>query len=180
MTLRLFTAIDIPDEVAARLEPLQRDVPGARWRKRENFHLTLQFLGDLSEPVARELDEELALIRLAPFEVSLSGVGFFGRREPTSLWAGVAPCPELEGLAAKIGRTARRLGVEMESRKYTPHVTLAYCQNTMLEEAAAFQQMYSDFRTEPFWVEQYALYSSHRTKSQSRYDEEATYPLGGN
>lgn len=177
MTLRLFAAISIPDDVAARLEILQRDIHGAYWRERDALHLTLAFFGDVSIPVARELDDLLAQLRYAPFDIALDGVGWFGRKEPTAIWADVAESEPLAKLARDCERIGRSLGIELPRRQFRPHVTLAYCNGTSLKEAAAFQHEMRVFRTEPFTVPQFELYSSHRTRGQNRYDEEATYPL---
>lgn len=177
MSLRLFAAISIPDDVAVRLELLQRDVFGVRWRERDALHLTLAFYGDVGVPVARELDELIAQTRVAPFELMLEGVGWFGRKQPTSLWAGVSPSPALERLAKDCERAGRQLELDMPHRTFRPHVTLAYCSGTNVNEAAAFQQDMREFRAEAFTVTQFELYSSHRTNGQNRYDEEATYPL---
>ncbi|MBK8544651.1 MAG: hypothetical protein IPL62_14550 [Caulobacteraceae bacterium] len=59
MSLRLFAALSIPDHIAERLLPLMKGVGGAKWRPRENLHLTLRFFGELTEPVAEYLDSEL-------------------------------------------------------------------------------------------------------------------------
>ncbi len=178
MLLRLFTAISLPDEVLDRLTMLEGDLYGASWRDRDALHLTLAFYGDLDHAAARELDTELAAIRAAPLTLSLDGIGWFGRREPTAVWAGVAPNAELGQLAHACERAGRRLGIDMPRRPYRPHVTLAYCRGTSLTEVGAYQNEMREFRTEPFEVSQFELYSSHQTKSQNRYDEEATYPLG--
>ncbi len=178
MLLRLFTAISLPDEVLDRLIMLEGDLYGASWRDRDALHLTLAFYGDLDHAAARELDAELAVIRAAPLTLSLDGIGWFGRREPTAVWAGVAPNAELRQLAHACERAGRRLGIDMPRRPYRPHVTLAYCRGTSLTEVGAYQNGMREFRTEPFEVSQFELYSSHPTKSQNRYDEEATYPLG--
>ena len=171
MTLRLFAALSLPEEVLDRLDMLQRDLPGAAWRERENLHLTLAYFGDVHESAARELDTELASLAHAPFELALQGAGYFGRREPTALWVGVAANPALERLASNIARVARSLGVDIESRTFKPHVTLAYCKGARLQDAATFQHGLAEFRTEPFWVDQFELYSSRRTKAQNRYVE---------
>jgi 2'-5' RNA ligase len=179
MTVRLFAAISVPDEIAERLAPLQRDVFGARWRPREALHVTLRFFGDLREDVARDLDHELAQIRATPFEISLSGMGSFGGREPDALWAGVAPSDPLKHLAKACERAARRAGLAPEPRKFTPHVTLAYCKGTTDRDAALFLAQHAEFVTAPFWVEQFALYSSWQTKATNSYVEEVVYPLSG-
>lgn len=178
MALRLFAAIAIPDPVADRLVTLQRDIPGAAWRPREAFHLTLRFFGQIDEALARDLDDELAQIAQAPFEMRLSGAGSFGKSEPTALWVG-SDCPALAPLAAACEKAARRAGLPPEPRKFVPHVTLAYSRGLTEFDAATFNQRYAEFRTELFWVEQFVLFSSWPTRTTSQYVEEATYPLTG-
>jgi 2'-5' RNA ligase len=178
MTLRLFAAIPVPDEISERLVTLQRDIPGAAWRPREAFHLTLRFCGQIDEALARDLDGELAEIAQSPFEMRLAGAGSFGKSEPTALWVG-SDSPALAPLATACERAARRVGLPPETRKFVPHVTLAYSRGLTELDAALFNQRYAEFRTEPFWVDQFALFSSWPTKTTSQYVEEATYPLTG-
>ena len=64
--IRLFTALEISDETAERLEGLQRGIEGARWIERESFHITLRFIGDVPENIAAAVDEALAHIPLCP------------------------------------------------------------------------------------------------------------------
>lgn len=197
MTLRLFAAIPIPEDIAERLLSLEAEVPGASWREAEQYHLTLRFFGEIDEARARDLDHELGLIVEAPFEIRLAGAGSFGGREPSALWAGVVgpgevgagaagagvvgtgaeASPQLARLNAACERAARRAGLEPEPRKFKPHVTLAYCHGTSDRDAADFQAFAASFRTEPFWVTHFCMYSSRVTRSGSRYVEEAVYPL---
>jgi RNA 2',3'-cyclic 3'-phosphodiesterase len=179
MTLRLFAAIPIPEDIAERLLSLEAEVPGASWRDAEQYHLTLRFFGEIDEAMARDLDHELGQIVEAPFEIALAGAGSFGGREPSALWAGVDAPPQLARLSAACERAARRAGLEPEARKFKPHVTLAYCHGTSDRDAADFQEFAASFRTEPFWVTHFCMYSSRATRSGSRYVEEAVYPLNG-
>jgi 2'-5' RNA ligase len=179
MSLRLFAAIPLPEDIADRLTDLQGDVHGASWRTEEQLHLTLRFFGEIDEALARDLDPELGLIIEAPFEIRLAGTGSFGGREPTALWAGVEAPPALARLASACERAARRAGLAPEPRKFTPHITLAYCRGTTDRDAAQFQEETGAFRTDLFWVDHFCMYSSHQTRSGSQYVEQAVYPLTG-
>ena len=77
MSLKLFAALALPDEIADRLMPLMKGVPGANWRPRENLHLTLRFFGDVAEHDADEIDVALSEVAevIAPFEMSLKAAG---------------------------------------------------------------------------------------------------------
>lgn len=180
MSLRLFAALDIPDEIAARLLPLMKGVPGAKWRPRENLHLTLRFFGEIAEPVADDLDGELQQIGegLAPFDVTLKGAGSFGGADPHALWVGAEESPALTRLAEKCERAARAVGLAREPRKFTPHVTVAYLSSAPLDRVQGFVSRLGLFRTEPFRVQRFGLYSSVIRKSApSQYRLEAEYLL---
>lgn len=182
MSLRLFAALDIPDDIAERLSPLQKGVGGAKWRPRENLHITLRFFDEVAEPVADDIDGELSAIaeKHAPFEIALKGAGTFGGADPHTLWMGVAESEPLKRLAADCERAARRAKLKPESRPFKPHVTLAYLSNAPLDRVHSFEQRFALFETPPFRVRSFGLYSSFTRKSApSLYRLEAEYPLQG-
>jgi 2'-5' RNA ligase len=182
MSLRLFAALAIPDLAAERLLPLMKGVPGAKWRPRENLHLTLRYFGDVAEPVADEIDGELATLaeNAAPFDVTLKGAGSFGGADPHALYIGAAESEALAKLAAACERAARRAGLAPEKRKFTPHVTVAYLSNAPLERVHAFETRLGLFEAPPFRAESFSLYSSWTRKTEPNlYRLEAEYPLRG-
>ncbi|MGD2131901.1 MAG: RNA 2',3'-cyclic phosphodiesterase [Maricaulaceae bacterium] len=179
MSLRLFAAIDIPDEIIERIVPLQRGVAGAKWRPPEALHLTLRFFGEIDERAAEDLDHELGEVRSAAFEVALKGAGWFGGEQPSALWAGVEENAALQRLAAGCERAARKTGLPPEPRGFVPHVTLAYCRGTGADDAVKFAQRLALFSAEPFLVDRFFMYSSWAGKRVSTYVPEAEYPLLG-
>ena len=153
---------------------------GARWRPRENLHLTLRFFGEVTEPAADALDGELAELaaRHHRFELRLKGAGAFGKSDPHTLWIGVHDNQKLEKLAAACERAARRVGLKPETRKFSPHVTLAHLAGADLAAVQAFEAGQGLFETEAFAVESFALLSSWTRKSApSLYRLEADYPF---
>lgn len=177
MSLRLFAAIAIPEDLHPGLRALQRDLAGAAWRPPEAFHLTLRFFGEIDEPTAHDLDAECARLREAPFEMRLVGVGSFGGREPHAVWAGVEAPEALARLASGCERAARRCGLAPETRPFTPHVTLAYCAGTTDADAARYQERFAAYRSPPFWVDRFVFFSSWATRRTRAYVEEAVFPL---
>lgn len=182
MSLRLFAALSLPDDIVERLVALQRDMPGANWRPRENLHLTLRFFGEVTEPIAAEIDTELQQVAesTAPFSLVLKGAGAFGGADPHALYVGVGESAALRKLAADCERAARRCGLKPESRKFTPHVTLAYLNNAELARVHRFESAMGLYQTPEFAVERFELFSSWTRKSApSLYRVEADYPLAG-
>jgi 2'-5' RNA ligase len=187
MAMRLFAALEIPDGVADRLMPLMRGVPGAKWRPRENLHLTLCFYGDVAEPDARDLDSALEEVAqtIAPFPLALKGAGSFGKDAPHALWMGVAESAPLRQLAAGCERAGKRLGLKLDARKFTPHVTMAYLSGAPLvgegvERVLAFERRHGLYESPGWIVPRFFLYSSFsRDNAPSIYRPEAEYPLLG-
>ena len=182
MSIRLFAALAIPDDIAEGLLALQKGLGGAKWRPRENLHLTLRFFGEIAEPVANDLAEELAELadQTATFQLQLKSAGTFGKADPHTLWIGAGESAALKKLAADCERAARRVGLAPEPRKFTPHLTLAYLANADLGGVKDFEARLGLFQSRPFEVESFALYSSWIRKSApSLYRLEAEYFLRG-
>ena len=172
--LRLFVGIALPPELKLRVSLLCAGVPGARWVDPGNYHLTLRFIGEVDEGMASDIDAALVQIRAPRFEVAVAGVGRFGDR---MLWLGVDKCPPLVHLRDKVESALVRLGLEAETRRYAPHVTLARLRNASEARLAAFLAEHALFRAASFRVERFSLVASYLTKSGAIYEEQADYPL---
>ena len=66
---RLFTAVEIPKEIGESLAMLRGGLPGARWIDPENYHLTLRFIGDIDDRLARDIAFMLGDVDRPPFEL---------------------------------------------------------------------------------------------------------------
>jgi len=176
--IRLFAAVALPDEVAKRLSPLQLGLPGARWRPREALHVTLRFFGQVTEPVADDLDMALAALGAEPFDLTLQGVGAFGDGERVrTVWAGVAENPALSRLAKACERAARGAGLKPETRNYAPHVTLGYLRAPDPERVGRWIADHNLLHFAPFKVARFGLYSSWLGEEGSHYRLEQSYAL---
>ena len=177
--IRLFGALALPEEVRDRLAGLGGGVPGARWVEPEAMHLTLRFLGETGETRLDDLDAELARIGAPDFAVVLDGVGQFGSgRKTHTLWAGVERNEALAHLQAKVESAAVRAGFPPESRKFTPHVTLARLRDAHPERLVRFLTGNGLFRSQPVPVTGFALYQSLPGRSGPVYRVLGEYPLG--
>ncbi|MBL0374652.1 RNA 2',3'-cyclic phosphodiesterase [Rhizobium sp. KVB221] len=174
---RLFTALEIPQSAALSLSLLRGGVPGARWIDRENFHITLRFIGDVDHRTADEVIEAFDRVRRQQFELSLSGTGFFGSKKPHSIWAGVRQTPALMALQADQERICQRMGLPAEPRKFTPHVTLARLKNARVDDVVHYLTGRGNFEAGPFTVTRFVLMSSRDSVGGGPYVVEEGYPL---
>ena len=137
MTVRLFVAIELDDAARTAMGREQRrlakllrgagDDGGLRLVPEAQMHLTLVFLGEVADDMAHAVETALApAVPVAPYHLRLGGVGVFpARGNPRVLWLGVldGDAPTREVYADVAGRVARA-GVVVESRPYSPHLTL--------------------------------------------------------
>ncbi len=177
---RLFTGLEIPPDIAAELALYRGGLGGARWIDPANHHITLRFIGDVDHGIARDVASMLAEDRpRAPFRVTIDALSTFGGGRPRALLARIAPTPELTKLQADQERLMRRVGLEPESRKYTPHVTLARLRDVSPGDVAAFIAMRGHFPKLSFTAERFVLYSARDSVGGGPYLVEAAYPFGG-
>ena len=176
---RLFTGIEIPAEVREEIARLKVPLPGGRWIEPENLHLTLRFVGDVDKPQAREFADGLETIDVDAFELRLAGLGTFGGNEPRSIWAGVEASAPLEALARANERAARAAGLPPDGRPFKPHVTLARLKYATPDEVARVLQRIGAFRSKPFIVARFVLFSAKPKTGGGPYAIEEAFPLRG-
>ena len=177
---RLFIALPVPEDIADELTTLQSGVPDARWVPAENFHVTLCFAGEVQGSTLQDLTEELSDIAGPRFPVAVSGVEQFSSgKQPKALVALVAKNDRLDWLHQKVSTVARNCGISLERRKFRPHVTLARFSAGAEtgHHIAQFMASHSTFRTAPWVVDRFTLYSSRLRPDGAVYREEAVYEL---
>ncbi len=176
--LRLFAAIEIPDDVAACLTALQAGLGTARWTPRENFHVTLRFLGRVDEAMAGEIDSALALLKAKPFTLHIESLLAFGdKHDARSVYAKIAKSEPLELLATKVDGVARGLGLTLDKRKFTPHITLGRLRGTPNAAVARWIEEQGQMEWPSFQVTHFTLYSSLRRAEGAIYTPERRYIL---
>jgi 2'-5' RNA ligase len=177
--LRLFVGIEFPPELKLRLSLLETALPGARWIDPGNLHLTLRFIGEITEDVAADVDEALAQVKARRFTLQLAGTGVFGGNRPHTLWVGVERDPDLILLHDRIELALIRIGLAPEPRRFAPHVTMARLRDPVLDMLGHFLAAHARFRADPLPVEHFSLVASFPTKAGSVYEDQADYPLIG-
>lgn len=128
--MRAFIALELPeefsDDVAGVARALARSVSG-RFMRRETYHLTLAFLGEIGEAASRDAIAALdaACEGAPPMELRPQGLGKFGRASDATLWLSISPETGLSELAAAVRGELARRGVPYDEKPFVPHITLA-------------------------------------------------------
>ena len=173
---RLFTALELPEDIVWRLSLMREGLSGAHWMDPDNYHLTLRFAGDISEAEADNFAGALAEIRFDSFELEISGLGSFGGNKPRALWAGVKASASLDLLQKAHERAARAAGLPPEARNFSPHVTLARLRNIKPRAVADYLARHGGFFSTPFTVTRFILFSSRPNQGGGPYLVEEGYP----
>lgn len=177
---RLFAALEVPRDAAMRLSLLRGGLHKTRWIEPENYHITLRFFGDVEHHVADRIVEALDRVSRPAFQLQLAGVDVFGNKKPHSIYAGVAPSPELRELQSQIETKSQRIGgVPADKRRFTPHVTLARLKGTDNRELGRWVSAHNLFQTMPFKVSRFVLMSSRESVGGGPYVIEESWPLQG-
>lgn len=176
--IRSFLAIAIPEAIADAIADIQEGLAGAHWSPAENLHITLSFLGEQTERRLEDLDANLRRLRKPSFALSLAGVGAFGD-EARLVYVGVEPSEPLMNLRNSTERAAHLADIQTDTRRYSPHVTLARFRRREVsrDRLTAYVAANNLFRAGPFDVEAVTLYRSELTRSGPLYEPMAEYPL---
>lgn len=121
---RLFTAIEVSNDVGHELNqffPKVNPIP-----VKNDKHITLRFIGNVTEAEACAIELELISINVEPFKLPVSGCQFFKPHGTRAIFVlNVEQTEVLNELHRLISNVLLHRGIRMEERKYVPHITLA-------------------------------------------------------
>lgn len=175
---RLFFGLEIPAHIKARLLKARAEVPGARWQSAEQMHITLLFLGGVEQERLPAVCEAARHIPLAPFELSVTGLGCFGQPcAPRNLWAGVQPAAPVAHLHGEIKSRMEGLGFTGEDRAFRPHITLSRFRRQPGSVEGLLAE-YEGMGFGAFHVDQFVLFKSEPGAGGSVYTVVERFPHG--
>ncbi len=150
MTHRIFIAINLPEEIKEELKTvllsLKKNLKRypLKWVKDNQLHVTLHFLGNLTDKQVGQVKEILAFIipKHEKMRLKLGQIGFFpGAQKPRVVFVGLNDSGEVERIQAEMGKELAGLGFEIDRRPWHPHVTLVRANGAVRAELFAKQEI---------------------------------------
>ncbi len=181
MKSRLFVSLILPDDLIEKIIEFRNNIcsdENIRWEPREKLHLTIKFIGDVSNDLIGEISNELLFINhYSSIKCSFNKFGFFYRAGiPIILWAGLSTENLLNDLVVELNEKLKKFSVEPEHRKFNPHITLLRIKNV---PGINFVNNFKNFTFEPilFRANSVMLYKSILQPEGSKYFEIKNYKL---
>ncbi|MFZ3132089.1 MAG: RNA 2',3'-cyclic phosphodiesterase, partial [Desulfosporosinus sp.] len=131
--MRLFVGVDLPLEIQQTLLKFQSELRElgvyGSWKSPDNFHITLEFLGEPEFDKLSVLTETLTKVagNYRRFGLSIGGIGAFpSLKKPHTLWTAVSgSLTELNRLRRELHHELQIKGFKLDERQFKPHITLA-------------------------------------------------------
>lgn len=187
---RLFVALPLPEKIKDEIEKAQAELRRAlsegciRWARRDQFHLTLKFLGNVETQRMEELTHALrrACENFSPLKLRAEQIGFFpDARRPRVIWVGVNDEQEqLPLLQRAIEISVQEFTEEKSEDKFSGHVTLGRAKKIQRREAEILAKLAADMAQRFFgeWTaDKVELIRSELSSGGARYTTLAAIPL---
>ena len=177
--MRTFVALDLNPEIKDSLSnlislliPKGSDV---RWVKKQAMHITLKFLGEVSETKIPDIIQSIrkACDSRGSFHLSFKGTGFFPPLShfPRVLWAGIERSPDLLILHKSIEDEFTKLGFQREKRQFQPHLTLGRVKSSRnISPVLAELEIHRDMNFGSMQVESVTLFKSTLKPTGAEYE----------
>ncbi|WHZ31662.1 RNA 2',3'-cyclic phosphodiesterase [Desemzia incerta] len=179
--MRVFIGFELNETAKKALFKVQQQlIPAAkkgRFTDKDNFHLTLQFIGEANPKEIGQLRTIVAetAAETMPFELSVEVLGAFQKKKGLILWAGPKTSDPLMQLYERLHTVMRKKSFIIEKQPYTPHITLG--RNIRWKERAEISFNPSLERPIPVQLEYLTLFESVRVNGRLMYRPFVRYPL---
>ncbi len=172
--MRCFVSINIPKEVAKEIGGIQSELPDFYGKKTglEDLHLTLKFLGELSEDKVEKVKNKLKEINFKDFETEIKYLGFFDNQKYGVIWLHLSDCDELQ---KQIDNVLKDL-FEPEKR-FMSHLTIARVKQIKDKKKFLEELKKIEISKIKFKVENFYLMKSKLTSEGPRYEILKEYVL---
>jgi len=167
--IRCFIAINIPEDSANEILKIQHKLKNNIWIgkfvEKKNLHLTLKFLGELSEENTDRVKRRLSKINEKKFQAQLGKIGFFSPSFIRIIWIEILGVNELQ---KKIDDALKNIFIE--EKRFMPHLTIARVKN--MKDGALFLNNLKNLPINPkkFEISEFYLVKSNLTEKGAEYE----------
>ncbi|MGI2258795.1 RNA 2',3'-cyclic phosphodiesterase [Shewanella sp. GXUN23E] len=166
---RLFLGFAPTPAQVVQLSALQRDCQSSGQPVNQaNLHMTLVFLGMVSQEQEQQLRDAVAGLPRCRFSVTLDQLVYWQGAKVLCL-SGTVMDPALKQLAHCAGQLAARLGLHQSEHPFTPHITLSRKAKSLPAKVVP-----PSISLQP---DSLHLYLSHNPGDGVRYDIIQSWPL---
>lgn len=157
--MRIFIAVPLSESVKKQLQKLQVPADYVRWQSPEQMHITLKFLGELSDDEVSGLKQALTGISMTSFNLKVQQIGMFTRNDiPQVIWVGVAPDEQITQLYKAVEARCASLGFETDKRPFLPHITLGRVKRNIQRKQV--KNLLDNTEPVSFSVDSFGIYKS--------------------
>ncbi|MFH1972821.1 MAG: RNA 2',3'-cyclic phosphodiesterase [archaeon] len=158
--MRIFIAVDLPKEVKDYLYNLKKEFKGGKitWVNKKNLHITINFIGSITEEKTKQIQDKIKTIKLPQFKVKLSKLGYFpSEKNIKVIWVDVEPESKVKNLAQKIDQELIEFSQQQE---FKSHITLGRLKGFKKKED--FYKSLKEIKIKPieFEINSFQLYQS--------------------
>ncbi len=181
--IRAFIAVEVDafSGITDFMDELKQSPTHLKTVEPENMHITLRFLGDISEDKAKELSNSLrALESESIFSFGVSSAGAFPSvKNPKVIWAGIEEGGELSAIRKKVEDICDASGMGRDRREFSPHLTLARVKDRKIRGIRPIIERYRDAYFGTVRVSEVKLKKSVLTPNGPVYSDIASIELKG-
>lgn len=168
--------IPLPSSVRLKLTSLCYGLPKVRWIEEENFHLTLRYLGVLSDHSLMDIQNHLKNLFFLQFPLILKGTGHFhSKGQRGSIWLGVADNPQLSSLKKEVNHVLKGIRLPSEEQ-FHPHITLGHYAHLSPQKLGDYLFNLNDYQSDSIEIKSCQLVRLLQTPRRTIYEIVEEYP----
>ncbi|MCD6417879.1 RNA 2',3'-cyclic phosphodiesterase [bacterium] len=185
--IRSFFAIELPEDIRRYIERdivsrLKKVPAKVKWVARENMHLTVRFLGEISRRKVDEIVDRMFDMniqeRISVVSLSLSEIGTFGRRNPRVIWLGLSgEVEKIVELHGYIERVCDAVKLPADDKKFSPHITIGRVKSPSHTDKLLAEIKKLTIKQLDFMVKEVILFKSTLTPSGPIYSVIEKFPF---
>ncbi|WP_297428076.1 RNA 2',3'-cyclic phosphodiesterase [Clostridium sp.] len=128
--MRVYIAIDFEDIIKDYFDKTTSYIKNhcieGSFTKKNNFHLTIRFIGEVDNLQISKIKEvlDMAALKINPFELLVNNLGIFKRKKTNILWIGIEENAVLSELHKGLSSQLKEWKIPFYDKLFMPHITL--------------------------------------------------------